>query len=415
MILIKKLKKKLYFIVANYFKFFAQIQIKIWHPKVIVITGSNGKTTMLNMLESQIKNQAYYSHHANSSFGIPFNILNIDRKSLTIGEWPMLFLRAPIQAFKKLHQERIYIVEADCDRPNEGKFLGQLLKPDITIWLSVSKTHSINFSQPVERNIAKEFGNFLKCTQNLCIINADSELIVDQLTKIKPEIIKISKKNHLQNYSVFKDGTTFKIDGNVYKFKYLLPKDSFYLLSATIELLKKLNIPFDNKFNDFVLPPGRSTIFKGIKNITIIDSSYNSTPASFKAILEMFNSLPGKKFAVLGDMIELGSEEQIEHERLALLIYASNLSSVILIGPRVSKYTYPKLRTLANYPIITFQTPKEGLDYLKNNLSGNEVLLFKGARFLEGIIEHLLLNKEDIKKLCRREKAWQERRKYWGI
>ena len=97
------------------------------------------------------------------------------------------------------------------------------------------------------------------------------------------------------------------------------------------------------------------------------------------------------------------------------LIAKFNLSKVILIGPRVSKYTYPKLKTLVNYPITTFQTPKEGLDYLKNNISSNEVLLFKGARFLEGIIEHLLLNKTDIKKLCRREKAWQERRKKWGL
>src|ERR1035437_5074898 len=136
MTIIQKLKKTLYFTVASYFKFFAQIQLKFWHPQVIVITGSNGKTTMLNLLESQIKDQARYSHHANSSFGIPFNILNLDRKTLTIGEWPMLFLLAPIQAFKKLHHEKIYIVEADCDRPNEGKFLGQMLKPEITIWLS---------------------------------------------------------------------------------------------------------------------------------------------------------------------------------------------------------------------------------------------------------------------------------------
>lgn len=414
MVLIQKLKKSLYFTFASYFKFFAQVQLRLWHPQVIVITGSNGKTTMLNMLESQIKDLAYYSHHANSSFGVPFNILCLDRKSLTIGEWPMLFMLAPIQAFKKLHSEKFYIVEADCDRPYEGKFLGQLLKPDIAIWLSVSKTHSINFNQPVEENIAREFGNFLHYSKKLAIINSDSKLIVNQTKRTKSEIIKISE-NLLQNYSVSKEGTSFKIDNNIFKFKYLLPKDSFYLIFATIELLKKLNIPFDNKFTNFVLPPGRSTVFNGIKNTTIIDSSYNSTPASSKAILSMFKNLTGKKIAIIGDMVELGEEEQIEHQVLANIIAESNLSKVILIGPRVIKYTYPKLKTLVNYPIETFLNPKEGLDYLKNNLSGNEVLLFKGARFLEGIIEHLLLSKEDIKKLCRREKAWQERRNKWEL
>lgn len=59
--------------------------------------------------------------------------------------------------------------------------------------------------------------------------------------------------------------------------------------------------------------------------------------------------------------------------------------------------------------------PKDALDYLGKNLQGGETILFKGARFLEGIIEHLLLNKYDINNLCRRELVWRERRKKWGI
>ena len=59
--------------------------------------------------------------------------------------------------------------------------------------------------------------------------------------------------------------------------------------------------------------------------------------------------------------------------------------------------------------------PKEGLDFILKNLKGGETILFKGARFLEGIIEKLLLNKSDIDKLVRREKAWQNRRKEWGL
>lgn len=415
--MLKNIKSKLYFIIAQYFKFFAKIQLKIWHPAVVVITGSNGKTTMLHMLESQIKNQAYYSHHANSSFGIPFNILNLDRKNLTIGEWPMLFLLAPMQAFKKLHKEKIYIVEADCDRPQEGKFLASLLKPGITIWLSVSKTHTLNFEKPVEENIAKEFGNFLEYTQSCCIINADSKLIVDQLARTKTTIIKITKKNHSQNYSVFKDGTTFRIDGSIFKFKYLLPEDTFYLILTTIELLKKLSILFDNKFTNFILPPGRSTILKGIKNTAIIDSSYNATPASMAETLNMYKLYPAEnKWAIISDMVELGKEEKTEHVKLAKLIAGSKLDKVILMGPRVIQHTLPALKTIApKLPATSFQTPKEVLDYLKNNINGGETLFFKGARFLEGVIEHLLKDKSDINKLCRRELIWVERRKKWGL
>ena len=86
------LKGKLYFPLAFYFRFFAQIQLLIWGPKIIVITGSNGKTTLLHLLESQLGNKAKYSHHANSAFGIPFNILGFERQTLKISEWPLLFL-----------------------------------------------------------------------------------------------------------------------------------------------------------------------------------------------------------------------------------------------------------------------------------------------------------------------------------
>lgn len=410
--MIKKLKLIFYFQVASYFRFFAQIHLYIWKPKIIVVTGSTGKTTLLHLIESQVGKLAAYSHHANSAFGIPFNILAIDRKNFSIWEWPILFLLAPFKAFQKLHLQKTYIVEADCDRPNEGKFLSQLLKPEITIWLSSSNSHAQNFPAPIEENIAREFGYFLEYTSGYSIINGDSKLITSQLSRTKSEVVKVFEKD-LGSYQIQKQGTSFKINGKTYILNYLLPEDTFYLIVAVIDLLKKLDLTLDGKFANLVLPPSRSSLFKGIKNTTIIDSSYNATPASMKVILEMFKSFPAnKKWLVLGDMIELGTEEQSEHQKLAEEIIKVNAEKIILIGPRLLKYTYPKL---ASDIVNTFDGPKEALEYIKNNLKDSGVLLFKGARFLEGIIEHLLENKDDISKLCRRELVWQKRREKWGL
>ena len=55
-----RLKKKFYFLAANYFRFFANISLKRWKPRVIAITGSVGKTTMLNLVESTLKTKAHY-------------------------------------------------------------------------------------------------------------------------------------------------------------------------------------------------------------------------------------------------------------------------------------------------------------------------------------------------------------------
>lgn len=413
--MISKIKKIFYFPIAYYFRFFAQIQLSFWKPRIIVITGSNAKTTLLHLLASQIGERAKYSHHANSSYGIPFDILGFKREKLTLDEWPMLFLLTPFKAFKKPPMEKLYVVEADCDRPGEGKFLATFLKPEVVIWLSVSKTHSMNFPQPVEKSIAFEFGYFLKHAKNLAIINGDSNLIKKQIPRIKTQVLQITKKDTLQKYTLNKDYTEFKINGKIYKFKVLLPEESFYQIMTTLKVLDYLNLSLDPTFSNFQLPPGRSSVFKGIKNTTLVDSSYNANLSSMTVILKMFNQIPGnKKWAVLGDMLEQGSEEETEHEKLAEIISKCSLENIILVGPRLAKYTYPKLKS-ENKKIISFINPKEALNYLKANLDGRETILFKGARFLEGVIEHLLLNKSDMEKLCRREKVWQERRKKWGL
>lgn len=412
--MLRRIKNALYFPIAYYFRIFAQIQLFLWKPKIIVVTGSNAKTTLLHLIESQVGDSAKYSHHANSSYGVPFDILGLNRETLTLDEWPKIFLLAPLKAFKKPPTQKLYIVEADCDRPNEGKFLSTLLRPDVTIWINISKSHSMNFKQPVEENIAYEFGYFFEHTKNLAIINGDSPLIKKQLSRTKAKVVGISKKK-LQKYSLNINSTEFKIDNKVYHINFLMPQESFYQIMAILKILKYLNLSIDPSFSKFVLPPGRSSVFKGIKNTTIIDSSYNATLSSMTVILKMFNQIPrNKKWIVLGDILEQGMEEKSEHKNLAEVIKNYNLENIILVGPRLSKYTYPKLKSEGK-KVVSFINPKEALDYLENNLKGKETILFKGARFLEGVIEHLLLNKSDVEKLCRREKVWQDRRRKWGL
>ncbi len=424
--MVSKIKRFLYFPFAYYFRFFAKIQLALWKPRIIVVTGSSGKTTLLHLIESQLKRQARYSHHANSAFGIPFDILGLKRSNLVITEWPYLFLAAPFKAFKKPYQEKIYVVEADCDRPGEGKFLASLLKPEITLWTSCSRTHSINFDRlvasakfkTIEEAISHEFSQFLEYTTGQAIINDDSELITSQLTQLKIPVKAIKKSGNLNSYNLTLRSTEFKINEKMYRINELLPEENFYSIAMANALLTYLNLEINYSYSDFKLPPGRSSVFKGIKDTTIIDSSYNATLDGMTAILRMFNLYPAKtKWVVLGDMIEQGIEEQEEHEKLASLIASAKLSKIILIGPRVSKYTYPKLKGLMqdNGMIEKFATPKEVLDYLIANIQGGETVLFKGARFLEGIIGHLLADKSDVKKLCRREGIWQIRRQKWEL
>lgn len=421
--MIRRIKQLFYFPIAYYFRFWAKIQLNFWKPIIIIITGSSGKTTLLHLIESQIGEKAKYSHHANSSYGIPFDILGLSRKNLTPDEWIYLFFLAPFKAFKSRPLEKLYIVEADCDRPGEGKFLASFLNPEITLWTSSSLTHSVNFDSLIknkhfispEEAIAWEFGYFLEYTKKLAIINGDNPLIQKQLKRTAISVESITKKD-LVSYKINENSTEFITEDKKYSINFLLPKDVFYSIRMTNLLTKILNLPFDRTFKNLVLPPGRNSVFKGVKNISIIDSTYNSTPDGVKNILEMFDVYPAEnKWLVLGDMTELGEKEKEEHEKLASFINSMILSKVVLIGPRVSKYTYPKLNIEIIEKTQKFTLPKDGMDYILKNINGGEIILFKGARFLEGIIEHLLLDKNDVSKLVRRELIWQNRRKDWGL
>jgi len=417
-----QLKKFFYFPLSYYFRFFAKVRLVFWKPYIIVVTGSSGKTSLLHLLASQLGDRAKYSYLANSTYGISFDILGLKRKSLEVTEWLDLILKTPLSIFLPSPRQKIYIVEADCDRPGEGKYLASLLKPDITLWMGSGKTHTANFGNQVlngkaataEEAVAYEFGYFLEYTKELSIVNGDSKFVKMQLGRSDTPIEKVSITK-LDDYKVFKNKTVFKAGDKTYEFLRLLPEEFFYALQISFLLLEKLKIRPDLSFKNFSLPPGRSNIFSGIKDTTIIDCTYNATPDGVASVLNMFARYPSEdKWLVLGDMIELGQEEGIEHEKLAEKIMEVGAKRIILVGPRLSKHTYPKLLKL-KIKTEKFPMPKEALSYIKGNLKGGETVLFKGARFLEGIIEYLLADRKNSKLLPRREKVWEARRRKFGL
>ncbi len=420
--MMQRLKIALYFTVARYFSFFAGIRLRSWKPRVVIITGSNGKTTALHLTAVQLGSHAKYSFHANSAFGIPFDILGLKRVNFSPLEWPRLFLTAPFYAFKGPHPEKIYVVEADGDRPGDGDFFGPFLKPEVCVWLSSSRTHSMLFEssvhsggfKSVDEAIAHGFGRFLAHASKLAIINGDSRLIVENARHTPASVYEIKEQELLEAYMVSVSGTTFRIRGGSYTVPYVLPKETFYAIASSIKIAEYFGIRPSTDLSALVLPPGRSSLFRGIKNTTILDSSYNANLESVVAIVRMAEMLRGEKWLILGDLIEQGRFEQEEHERLGRIVAGCDFKRTILVGPRLRKHVKPILEESGKH-VESFIGPKEALDYLLAAIQGGETLVFKGARFLEGIIEHLLENSADAEKLCRREKVWRERRKKWGL
>ncbi len=417
-----RFKKRFYFVAAGYFRFFANFALRRWHPRIIAVTGSAGKTTMLNMIEFELGDKAHYSHNANSAFGIAFDILGMDGIRGSKLRWVKLFLLAPIRALYYKRSGEFYVVEIDGERPRETEFLATWLKPEVTLWVSLGLSHVVQFEHQVavgefatlEDAITHEFATLPANTTKRVYIDADSAKMREATEHISAEVIAVSKKS-LKRYSVYPSRTDFVFEDASFHFSQPQPRDLAIQLAMLQGLVGYLGVPLKTDFHDMAVPPGRSSYFKGIKGINIIDSSYNAHLISMQSILDMVRVLhAGHKWLVIGDIVDQGSTESEEHYKLANLIADANPEMVILVGRRTKEYTAPRLKELGVTTRTTLD-PKKALKFIETHITGDETIIFKGSQYLEWIIEKLLANPEDATKLPRREAAAVKRRQKWGL
>ncbi len=419
---IAKFKKRFYFVAAKYFRHFADRAFKRWHPRVIAVTGSAGKTTMLTLLEHEMGKKAHYSHDANSAFGVPFDLLGLKGIRGSKLKWIWLLMMAPIKGLFYRRKEPFYVVEIDGERPHEAEFLAKWLKPEVTIWISIGLSHAIQFEKLVEEGkfktlseaITAEFANLPANTSKRVYIDTDSKLMVEATAGIKAKVIPIDKKQ-MKKYVVYPDSTDFTYGDTTFHFDHPEPKDMAFNLFVLQDLMKYLKLPFNPDFSNLQIAPGRSSYFEGKKGIQIVDSSYNAHMISMASVLDMVKRMHAEhKWLVIGDIVDQGSLEEEEHKKLAKLIADVKPEVVVLVGHRTKKYTAPRLKELGVSAVATTD-PRKALAYVERHITGKETLVFKGSQYLEWIIEKLLKDPSDAKKLCRRDKGAVARRKSWGL
>lgn len=419
---ISRFKKRFYFVAAGYFRFFANFAFRRWHPRVIAVTGSAGKTTMLHLIEFELGERAHYSHDANSAFGIAFDLLGLDGVRGSKLRWLILIFAAPIRALYYKHHEEFYVVEIDGERPHETEFLATWLKPEVTLWVSFGLSHAVQFENVVasgqfktlDEAIAHEFATLPQNTTKVVYIDANSEAMRQATQGIKAKVVALDRKK-LKRYNVYPTRTDFIFDSVSFHFSQPQPKDLAIQLLMLESLVSYLKLPLRTDFQDMPVPPGRSSFFRGKKGINIIDSSYNAHIISVASVLEMARNLhAGHKWLVIGDIVDQGKIEGEEHRKLADLIADVEPEMVILVGRRTKEYTAPRLKELG-VPARTTLDPKKALKFIEGNITGEETIIFKGSQYLEWIIEKLLEDPADAAKLPRREPAAVKRRHKWGL
>lgn len=383
---------------------------------------------MLHLIEQQLGKRAHYSHDANSAFGIAFDMVGLRGIYGSKLRWLYLLLAVPFHACFYSHKEEFYVVEIDGERPHEAEFIARWLKPEVTIWVSLGRSHAIQFEKQVkegifeniDKAITHEFAMIPQHTTGKIYIDGDVPLMVKACEKVKlhhnvPAEVVPCFKSDCKRYSVHADHTDFTVGKDKFHFYNPMPADLSIQLVQLKKLCEYLGVKLKTDFKKMPLPPGRNSYFEGKNNLKLIDSSYNAHLISMEAIMEMAANIKEEhKWLIIGDMVEQGEIEKEEHEKLAKILMNVKPEQVVLIGRRTVEYTAPILKK-ANIPTYTTLCPKQALKFIEENTKGGETLVFKGSQYLEWIIEKLLKNPEDAKKLPRREKAAVKRRKNKGL
>lgn len=414
-------KKKLYLGVAGYFRACASLSLRRWKPRVIAVTGSVGKTTLLNMLEVQLGERAHYSHNANSAYGIAFDILDMTGITGSKLKWIYLFAAAPIRALWFRHDQAFYVVEIDGERPKETEFLATWLRPEVTLWVSVGRTHAVFFDgqvrqglfPTVEEAIVHEFAYLPLNTTTLVIYDGDTPLIQKTMDGLRDTPSRAVSRANLESYAAWPNKTVFTVAGTTYTFNHPLPKEVATQLAILGEFAAYLGEEPVRDMSTFVQPVGRSNYFLGIRGVQLIDSSYNAHLISMRSIIGLFSDIQADhKWIVIGDMVEQGTGEADQHTKLGQELAAAQFERYILVGRRTQRYTLPELDPTKT---VSFLQPKDAALYLEQAVTGRETILFKGSQYLEGVVEHLLADPAEAVRLPRQDAAARKRRAGWGI
>ena len=137
-----------------------------------------------------------------------------------------------------------------------------------------------------------------------------------------------------------------------------------------------------NIFISFKTPLGRGDITKikiNNKKLNLIDESYNSNPLSLKSAILNFDKIKinkGKKYLLLGDMLELGKHSKKLHLSIAKIINNTKIDKVFVRGNKVL-FTYNSVSKKKKGRVLNHNS--QIIDLIKNDLDNNDYLMVKAS------------------------------------
>lgn len=296
------------------------------NAKVIGVTGSNGKTTTTRMIAAALSGGAGSGRvHApkksyNNALGVPISILN-----------------APMDS-------DFVVQEIGTSSEGEIGARSALVKPDVSVITSIGHAHLAELGSTM--GVAQEKASILSHTESLGIVTGESGELdgVIEGMSIRCEIDRVSS----DDVRVVESGAervVFEVRGD--RFEVPVPgMHNARNAAMAVLVARALGVDDDSiraglahaKLPEMRLD--RVVIPASSAPIVVFNDAYNANPDSVRAAVSFFESLdiPGRRVAVLGDMLELGGATEREHMALlSELVGESVIDRFVLVGPEMER------------------------------------------------------------------------------
>ena len=345
---------------------------------VIGITGTNGKTTTKELVAAVLSTQfnvLYTQGNFNNDVGVPKTLFRLNKE----------------------HQ--IAVIEMGASHPGDIKTLAETAEPTCGLITNVGRAHLQGFGS--FEGVIKtkcELYDFLRTRQDgLIFINADNEYLIDQIGD--------DEEIWLTPYSTNPDNQDTCISGEVIscapflKFRWREPlmtleeegrstkwhKVQTHLIGAynidnlLAAIAVGINFGIDRKniceaLTNYVPSNNRSQMTVTEKNHLIVDA-YNANPSSMTAALDNFRLMEVEhKMVILGDMRELGSVSQEEHQRIIDMLKKAHFEEVWLVGSEFAA---------TNHPFRQFADVEEVKSAIRQEQPSNHYILIKGSNSMK--------------------------------
>ncbi len=435
------MKKIFRYLIVKILLFFTRLILKKYQPKIIAITGSVGKTSGKDAIFEIIKNRelARKSEKSfNSEIGLPLTVIGADNPWQNPLGWLLVFYQALVLIWQKKSYPKTLVLEVGADRPGDISKIAPMLCPDIVVITSFGEVPvHVEFFASRDSLIAEKASLVLAAKKEALIVacgdDKDAKKIAQKSgrnfvlygfgieNKVRgnpPEIIfEESEKGALPKIAGLE--SVIKVHGEVGELKIngFLGKSKILAQLSALAVAHHEKIPLTEAVNLLTKTPwqpGRQKIIAGLKESTIIDDTYNSSPKALEDALEslfLAGRGGGRKIAVLGDMLELGIESVPEHERLGKLV-REKADLLITCGIRAKGFGAGAIS--AGMPALAVLETKDSIEAgktLQKVLQAGDIALVKGSQSMrmEKAVEEVMKNpreKNDL--LVRQDGIWEK-------